>query len=144
MWSSETTLVFLILISCIQRIQSQDRLLIDVESDIPQDGNWELDCDNGYADLSTDFDCGSPDGGGGIYIPPEELNGEKGFWTGCASYVCRLKYNVQPGDTLFKARVYQRVAETQVSYDGIVWDYIPGKGWIEFEEPLGVDGKNVS
>ncbi len=81
----------------------QEKLVIDTDSDIPTDGSWQVSCPEGYANVSTDFNCTK---GGAITIPPERLDGELGFWGPCASD-CVFSYSTKQGDTYINARVYQ-------------------------------------
>ncbi|ODN02391.1 Phosphatidylinositol transfer protein sfh5 [Orchesella cincta] len=113
-----------------------ERLEIDIEDDLPDNGRWDTDCLRGYANVPSDFNCNSE--GDGVNFPPEDLNGEVGFWTKCGT-VCRINYQVQPEDTKMSFRFYQLNINAMISFDGVT-TIITGHNWVEFSKELSGSG----
>lgn len=121
-----------VLIFTIQFTTGQDTTYIDINSDIPNNVSWVLDCPAGYSELVTDFNCRES---GGVDLPETDLSGQVGFWTTCVDR-CDVKYVVDPADVSYKARIYQRNMLTEV-FDGRRTEFIEGEGWTDFEVALG-------
>lgn len=129
MGHTENILILLFLVGgCL----CQEKLVIDTESDIPTDGSWQVSCPEGYANVSTDFNCTK---GGAITIPPERLDGELGFWTQCSSE-CQISYNTTLGDTFVKVRVYQSGGVQANMWVGQLGIIRFGNGWQELSYNL--------
>ncbi len=132
----ETLLGFTILLcAASNKAFGQQTIAIDTADDIPNDGRFEVDCPNGYANYSTEFDCG--EFGGAINIPPESLNGEEGFWTQCGR-TCVLKYHAKPEDFHLKIRVYQSGTQLTMVRIGDTLIPVMGQGWVMFSRNLNL------
>lgn len=138
----ETILVFTILLCAVShKVFEQQTIAIDTADDIPNDGRFEVDCPNGYANYSTEFDCG--EFGGAINIPPVSLKGEIGFWAKCGR-TCVIRYHAKPEDFHFKIRVYQTGTQITAVRIGDALHFAMGQGWVMFSRNLNLSKDTVS
>lgn len=112
---------------------SAEEVLIDTLYDLEHAAGWTATCTNGFERNVEDFRCGLL--GIRVNIPPEHLEGEIGFWTGCGKE-CDLTYTVAPNDLGFRFRAYFHGMHMIVTKNGIIQEEVAGANWTVTEVDL--------